>query len=312
MQEDRAEVRAIRVDRAVPVREHRPVRTLGPIVLLALVLGACAPLPQRAGIPTQWLPSPNHDDRRANFVILHHTSGDSARHSLRTLTDAAREVSAHYLVGRDGSIWQLVDERLRAWHAGESYWGGHTDLNSASLGIELDNNGEEPFADVQIVALLALLRDITTRHRIPANNILGHGDVAPGRKVDPSRHFPWRVLAEHGFGLWCEPPNTQAPPRAGGASPAGGAGGSPPVDSGLTTPEAPPPTSDHDPAEPELLLQALGYDITRPDAAFAAFRRHFRQDDAPRLDADDIALMQCLIRRKADRAHPDRPLAGNR
>jgi N-acetylmuramoyl-L-alanine amidase len=128
-----------------------------------LALAACAPLPTGnvgPGLAVRWQPSPNFDERRPNFVILHATSNDTAERALATLTDPAKRVSAHYLVGRDGAIHQLVDERARAWHAGESWWGGLADLNSASIGIELDNNGEEPFAGAQIAALLDLLADI--------------------------------------------------------------------------------------------------------------------------------------------------------
>ncbi len=179
----------------------------GLIALSALAVAACAPLqplPPRAGVPVEVRPSPNFDERRPNFVILHHTSNDDADQALSTLTDPAKKVSSHYLIGRHGTIYYLVDELARAWHAGESYWGGDTDLNSASIGIELDNNGEEPFAEAEIESLLALLADIKERYAIPAANFLGHGDVAPGRKVDPSRLFPWQRLAARGFGLWCD------------------------------------------------------------------------------------------------------------
>jgi N-acetylmuramoyl-L-alanine amidase len=166
---------------------------------------------------------------------------------------------------------QLVDEAARAWHAGESWWGGLTDLNSASIGIELDNTGAEEFADAQIVALLSLLDELRTRYRLPAANILGHGDIAPTRKVDPSRLFPWQRLAAHGFGLWCDTPPAVAP--AG--------------------------------FDAVLGLQALGYDTTAPAAARAAFRRHFRGSDADgELAPDDQALLHCLLQRKALREAP--------
>ena len=181
------------------------------LLALSLLLAACAPVPQRAGIPTTWQGSPNFNERKPNFVIIHHTSDDTVDQALRTLANPARSVSAHYLIGRDGTIIQLVDERARAWHVGESKWGADTDLNSASLGIELDNNGNEPFADPQISALLRLLADIKERYHIPAANFLGHADVAPKRKTDPSRYFPWKALADHGFGLWCDPPFAEPP-----------------------------------------------------------------------------------------------------
>lgn len=241
-----------------------PIRT--PLLLLLLALGACAPLPQRAGIPAEWQPSPNFDARKPNFVVLHHTSSDSAAHALRTLTDPLRRVSAHYLIGRDGRIIQLVDERARAWHAGESKWGQDTDLNSISLGIELDNNGNEVFPEAQIFALLRLLEDIKARYRIPTANFLGHADVAPGRKVDPSRHFPWKTLADHGFGLWCDPPFPEPPPAFDEA----------------------------------LALRALGYDTDDLAAAERAFKLHFLPEQTfTGLDEHGRALLDCLYLRSA-------------
>lgn len=242
----------------------------GALCALAILLAACAPLPERAGIPTLWKPSPNFDARRPNFVIIHHTGSDDVSRALRVLTDPSRAASAHYVIGRDGTIYQLVDERARAWHAGASQWGAATDLNSSSLGIELVNNGDEPFPEVQIGALLALLHDIKQRHRIPTANFLGHADIAPRRKVDPSRHFPWKRLAEYGFGLWCD-----AVPE-------------PPV-----------------PLEIPLALQALGYDISDIDAAVRAFRLHFVQAESPpALTDEDRALLYCLLQRKAAAAAP--------
>ncbi len=235
------------------------------ILLLASLLAACAPIVQRAGIPTQWRASPNFDERRPNFVIIHHTTNDNADQSLRTLTDPARSVSAHYLVARNGTIYQLVDERARAWHAGASKWGSETDVNSSSLGIELDNNGHEPFPEAQISALLALLGDIQNRYRIPSTNFLGHADVAPRRKVDPSGYFPWKTLADRGFGLWCDPP----------------------------FPESPLPPDDR------VQLQALGYDVSDLDAAVHAFKLHFVQDGDLRVLTDgDRALLRCLLEQK--------------
>jgi N-acetylmuramoyl-L-alanine amidase len=235
--------------------------------LLAILLGACAPLPQRAGIPAHWQPSPNFDERRPNFVIIHHSGDDTLGQALRTLTDPERRVSAHYLIGRDGTIYQLVDERARAWHAGQSLWGSDSDLNSASLGIELDNNGQEPFPDRQISALLALLRDIKERYHIPTANFLGHADITPSRKVDPSHYFPWKTLADHGFGLWCDAP----------------------------LPE--PPT----PIDTTAALQALGYDVSDVEAAIRAFKRHFAQEASSSVLTDrDRALLSCLLVQKAD------------
>jgi N-acetylmuramoyl-L-alanine amidase len=235
------------------------------LALLAL-LAACAPVPQRAGIPTTWQGSPNFNERTPNFVVIHHTSDDSVDQALRTLADPLRKVSAHYLIGRDGKIIQLVDERARAWHAGESKWGAATDINSASLGIEIDNNGREPFADAQISALLRLLADIRERYRIPAANFLGHADVAPRRKTDPSAYFPWKTLADNGFGLWCDPPFPQPPPAFDAAA----------------------------------ALRALGYDGGNPEAAIRAFKLHFLPDDASSaLSERSRALLYCLYQKAA-------------
>lgn len=241
-----------------------------PTILLAfaatVLTSACAPLPERIGHPSEWVASPNHNDRRPTYVVLHHTTNDTAAQALRTLTDPVREVSAHYLVGRDGRIYQLVDERRRAWHAGQSRWGSDADLNSSSIGIELDNNGREPFPDEQIDALLRLLGDLQSRYKIPTENILGHADVAPGRKVDPSAWFPWRRLAQHGFGLWCDPP-------------------SPPAPAGF---------------DADLGLQALGYDITRREAAIRAFRLRYVQTTVDGdLTPTDRDLLSCLLQARA-------------
>lgn len=218
------------------------------LILAALVLDACTPFAMRSNVATEREPSPNHDERRPNLVIIHHTGNGIVTDALRTLTNPVRAVSSHYLIGRDGTVYQLVDELSRAWHAGDSRWGSLTDINSSSLGIELDNNGAEPFPDVQISALLELLADIQRRYQIPARNFLGHADIAPRRKTDPSRYFPWQRLAEHGFGMWCDP----LP-----ASPA-------------------PPTFDI-----ALALRALGYDVSDLNAAMRAFVLHFVQDDVP-------------------------------
>ena len=229
--------------------------------VLATFLTACTAPPQRAGIPTRWLPSPNANERSVSFVVIHYTASGSAERALRTLTNPSSQVSAHYLIERNGDIVQLVDERLRAWHAGTSRWGTTVDVNSASLGIELDNDGHEPYAPAQIDALLRLLADIRKRHHVPAANVLGHADVAPRRKVDPGPLFPWRTLALKGFGLWCEPPLAPVPPNF----------------------------------DPLLGLRAIGYDTVAPEAAIAAFRTHFlpvAPIDAP-LERD-AALIHCL------------------
>jgi N-acetylmuramoyl-L-alanine amidase len=238
-------------------------------LLLLAALAACAPLPPAGqGRAALWVASPNFDQRRPNLVILHQTSNDNVNTALATLTDPQRQVSAHYLIGRDGTLLQLVDEAARAWHAGESWWAGDTDLNSASIGIELDNTGQEPFAEAQIAVLMDLLAELQSRYRIPSANFLAHGDVAAGRKVDPSRLFPWRRLALRGFGLWCDMPAPAAPAGFDGM----------------------------------LGLAVLGYDISKPAAAREAFRRHFAgsEDDAE-LTPGEQGLAACLLQQKLQR-----------
>ena len=137
------------------------MKTRAALLLVVLALAACTtPLPsiQRTALPSELRLSGNFDERRPNFVILHYTSNGDAAPALRTLADPVSKVSAHYLIARDGKIYALVDERSRAWHAGVSYWGGNRDVNSASIGIELDNDGVEAFAEPLLNSLLALLR----------------------------------------------------------------------------------------------------------------------------------------------------------
>ena len=154
-------------------------------------------------------PSPNHDARTRpiSHIILHYTDMSDAEAALARLCDPNAKVSAHYLIHRDGDIVQLVDDDRRAWHAGVSYWRGETDMNAASLGIELDHNGHDGnemagFPAAQMDALVWLLTELTTRHHIPPQNILGHSDIAPGRKIDPGEAFDWAALHKAGFGLW--------------------------------------------------------------------------------------------------------------
>ncbi len=155
-------------------------------------------------------PSPNHDARKGGkkptLIILHYTGMPEAEDARQRLCDPASKVSAHYLIERNGQIWQLVGESERAWHAGVGAWQSETDINSVSIGIELVNRGHQwgyqTFPDLQIDAATALLRDIQQLYTIPAGNILGHSDIAPQRKEDPGEFFPWQRLAQCGLGLW--------------------------------------------------------------------------------------------------------------
>lgn len=123
----------------------------------------------------------------------------------RALCDPAREVSAHYLIARDGTVLPLVDEDKRAWHAGAGQWQGRDDVNSRSIGIELDNDGRTPFAEPLMAALETLLPRILAAWGIGAAGVIAHSDMAPGRKIDPGRRFDWRRLARQGLAVWPEP-----------------------------------------------------------------------------------------------------------
>jgi len=212
-------------------------------------------------------PSPNHGPRpgagTVDMLILHYTGMRSAADALDRLCDPAAQVSAHYLVEEDGTVWRLVAEERRAWHAGLACWAGRRDINDASIGIELVNPGHEfgyrAFPEPQMAALERLCLDILRRHPIPPRHVLGHSDVAPRRKLDPGELFDWPRIARAGIGLWPEP-------RAESASAAGL-------------------------SELQAQLAAIGYEVPRSRsldadtaAVIAAFQRHFRParcDGAP-------------------------------
>lgn len=193
-----------------------------------------------------WVGSVNFGIRKPNFVIIHHTAQNSTQQTINTfLVKGKSEVSSHYIVGKDGEVVQMVNDYLRANHAGVGKWGNTSDLNSSSIGIELDNNGvDQPFTDPQIKSLLVLLDALKKRYNIPTANFIGHADIAPGRKNDP-RNFPWKVLAKKGFGLW--------------------------YDDVLNLPP--------DDFNAELALRIIGYDTRNLPAAIASFKIHFVQTD---------------------------------
>ncbi|AKC86622.1 N-acetylmuramoyl-L-alanine amidase [Pseudoxanthomonas suwonensis] len=229
---------------------------------LLLLLCACTQAPVRNPI-AQWEPSPNHDARRAVLIVLHATEQESVAQSLHTLRtrNSGGPVSSHYLVGADGGLYQLVEDSRRAWHAGGGSWGTVADLNSASIGIELDNDGAEPFPPAQIDALLRLLEDLCTRLRIPRHAVIAHADLAPTRKRDPGPQFPWARLAQAGFGLWPDPADGEPPPGF----------------------------------DPWLALQAVGYPLHDRAASVRAYRRHYRGDEADTLDAEDHRILHSLV-----------------
>ncbi len=163
------------------------------------------PIPQRGSelITPIWHPSPNFGERRDGatpaLIVIHYTAMASAEAALERLCDPEAEVSAHYLIGRDGVVWHMVEEQARAWHAGAGSWRGQPDVNSRSIGIELDNSGRVPFAEPLMVALEVVLAGVMSRWSIPADGVIGHSDMAPGRKHDPGARFDWQRLARQGL-----------------------------------------------------------------------------------------------------------------
>ena len=154
--------------------------------------------------------SPNCDERAApvSLLVMHYTGMPTGRAALDLLKSPRAKVSSHYVVEEDGTVYRLVPEAKRAWHAGISYWRGHSMLNDVSIGIEIVNPGHawgyRPFPDVQIRSVLALAQGIIARHGIAARNVVAHSDIAPNRKQDPGARFPWSFLAAHGVGIWTE------------------------------------------------------------------------------------------------------------
>jgi len=197
-------------------------------------------------------PSPNFDERSLpiSIIVLHYTGMQDGASALRRLTDAAAKVSAHYLIAEDGQVVRLVEERQRAWHAGRSYWRGITDVNSASIGIELVNPGHEwgyrPFPDEQMAALVTLMMGIVPRYGITRGNIVGHSDIAPARKEDPGELFDWERLARLRLAL-PKPAQYLTDPHWS--------------DAGFL-----------------LALERFGYDIVDTEAAVRAFQRRFRPE----------------------------------
>ena len=154
-------------------------------------------------------PSPNFDPRGGqpvDILVLHYTDMVNWRDALARLSDPASKVSAHYLINEEGDVYQMVEEGMRAWHAGESSWRGHANINARSIGIEISNPGHSggltPFTEAQMVALIALAQGILSRHAISARNVVGHSDVAFLRKTDPGELLDWRRLANAGIGVF--------------------------------------------------------------------------------------------------------------
>ncbi|MEX3016227.1 N-acetylmuramoyl-L-alanine amidase [Gymnodinialimonas hymeniacidonis] len=153
--------------------------------------------------------SPNFGERRdglrPELVVIHYTAMKTCTGAAKALCDPEREVSAHYLIGRDGTVFELVDPDMRAWHAGQGEWRGAGDVNSRSIGIELDNDGFSPFSAPLMASLEALLlrpAGVLAAYGIGAEGVIGHSDMAPGRKIDPGRRFDWKRLARLGAAVW--------------------------------------------------------------------------------------------------------------
>lgn len=201
----------------------------------------------------QSFPSPNFNERRGGakptVLVMHYTGMQSATAALTRLCTPEAEVSAHYLVEEDGRIHQMVEENMRAWHAGTGSWRGMNDINSGSIGIEIVNPGHEfgyrPFPEKQMSSVLWLSQKLVQQYEISPVNVIGHSDLAPGRKVDPGELFDWEMLSKNGVGLW-------------------------PVDD-----------LDEPGSEDSFFanLAFIGYDITEPELVIAAFQRHWRQGE---------------------------------
>jgi len=213
----------------------------------------------------QWVGTTNFGMRKPNFVIIHHTAQNACDSTLRTFTLPRTQVSAHYVICKDGTIHHMLNDYLRAWHAGNSRWGNLTDINSSSIGIEIDNNGFEPFTDAQINSLLLVLKKIKKDNNIPTANFIGHSDIAPKRKVDPNKYFPWQLLAQKGFGYWYDTAMVKQLPADFNAMQS---------------------------------LRIIGYDTKDTLSAIRSFKLHFvQQDSIPRLTEADKKIIYDLSKK---------------
>lgn len=199
----------------------------------------------------------NYNLRKPSFVIIHHTAQNSCEQTLKTFTTVASKVSAHYVICKDGTVHHMLNDYLRAYQAGVSKWGNLIDINSSSIGIEIDNNGFELFTDQQINSLISLLGILKRKYDIPAANFIGHADIAPRRKNDPSIHFPWKKLADQGFGLWYDAIRDTVPANFNHI----------------------------------LALRIVGYDVKDTTAAIRAFKRHFMQDSSKSINDADRSVL---------------------
>lgn len=267
------------------------MKYLGAIIVLSVITYACSPKPyadtnksykkqskefsklleeyplrDSAGLPyaDNFVGTTNLSMRRPSYVIIHHTAQNSCEQTLRTFTLPRTQVSAHYVICEDGKVYHMLNDLLRAHHAGVSRWGGAVDINSSSIGIELDNNGFEYFSEAQLNSLTTLLGRLKKAFNIPAANFIGHGDIAPTRKNDPNWRFPWKQLADQGYGLWWSD----------------------------TTGVQLPPTYD-----PIIALRVVGFDVKDTNAAIVGFKRHWLQDTTRGLSPEQHKVLYQLSRR---------------
>jgi N-acetylmuramoyl-L-alanine amidase len=213
-----------------------------------------------------WVGTTNFNLRKPNFVIIHHTAQSSCEQTLKTFTSEKTQVSAHYVICKDGTIHHMLNDYFRAWHGGIAKWGNTTDINSSSIGIEMDNNGFEQFTDEQIASLLLLLGTLKKAYTIPVANFIGHADIAPTRKNDPNIHFPWKKLADGGFGIWWGDTTNVSVPTDFKALQA---------------------------------LRIIGYDLKDSAAVIQTFKRKYEQveDNNPVLNAAEKKILYTLYRR---------------
>jgi len=228
------------------------------------------PVHDSAGLSyaVDWVGTPNMGLRRPNYVVIHHTATNNCGETLAEFTTpGGREASAHYVICEDGTVYHMLNDLLRSHHAGVSRWGNTTDLNSSSIGIELNNNGYQSFTEPQIKSLTILLDRLKTAYKIPDANFIGHGDVAPTRKEDPNWRFPWKELSEKGFGLWWDD----------------------------TTNVTVPGNFDY-----MMALRIVGYDVSVPASAVIAFKRHFMQETKGGMTPAAIKILYALYRKYYD------------
>lgn len=211
-----------------------------------------------------WVGTTNFSLRRPNFVIIHHTAQNTCDQTLKTFTLTRTSVSAHYVICREGYVYHMLNDLFRAQHAGVGKWGNISDMNSGSIGIEIDNNGSEPFTDAQMNSLIQLLDRLKKAYNIPQANFIGHMDWAPGRKVDPSRYFSWQQLADKGFGFWFDT------------------------------------TAVNVPADFNALqaLRIIGYNIAKPEIAIQSYKIHFVPQDTSKVISEaDRKILFDLVRK---------------